>query len=154
MPRRSQAREVAFQILYEEDLNPPGDPARGDKLLRSRLGSEDLIEFAQALLAGVRRHRQEMDVLIERTAANWSLHRIAPTDRNVLRLGAFEVLFSDTPDRVAIDEAVQLAKRFGSARSAQFVNGILDHLMHATDRQTPAEPQAVNPESQIPNPES
>ena len=130
MARRSRAREVAFQILYQEDLNPPGNPAVGEELLQDELRSADLIEFARELLAGVRGHREEMDGLIERTAVNWSLHRIAPTDRNVLRLGAYEILHSDTPDRVAIDEAVELAKRFGSAQSAQFVNGILDRLMH------------------------
>ena len=124
-----------------------------------------MIEFAGGLLQGVRRNRQEMDVLIERAAANWSLHRIASTDRNVLRLGAYEVLYSDTPDRVAIDEAVELAKRFGSAQSAQFVNGILDRLMHAgaeseatdpgaTGCQAQLECQTPNDESQIPNPKS
>ena len=71
-----------------------------------------------------------MDKLIEQVAENWSLKRMAATDRNILRLGAYEILHTDTPDRVAIDEAVELAKRFGSAQSAQFVNGILDKLMH------------------------
>ena len=69
--------------------------------------------------------------LLEQTAANWSLKRMAATDRNVLRLAAYELLHSDTPARVAIDEAVELAKRFGSAQSAQFVNGILDKVMHS-----------------------
>ncbi len=68
--------------------------------------------------------------MIEQAAENWSLNRMAATDRNILRLGAYEILHTDTPDRVAIDEAVELAKRFGSAQSAQFVNGILDQLMH------------------------
>jgi len=130
MPRRSRAREAAFQVLYQEDLNPPGNPAQGDALLCRRLGSPELVDFARQLVAGVRRHRAEMDALVEQTAANWSLRRMAATDRNVLRLGAYEILHCDTPNRVAIDEAVELAKRFGSAKSAQFVNGILDRLMH------------------------
>ena len=100
-------------------------------MIAQRLKAEDLIEFARQLVAGVRRHRQELDQSIEQTAANWSLQRMAATDRNVLRLGAYEILHTDTPPRVAIDEAVELAKRFGSAQSAQFVNGILDKLMHA-----------------------
>ena len=78
----------------------------------------------------MRQNRPELDERIEQTAANWSLHRMAATDRNVLRLGAYEILHTDTPPRVAIDEAVELAKRFGAAQSAQFVNGILDQLMH------------------------
>ena len=81
----------------------------------------------------MRQHRQELDALLEQTAANWSLKRMAATDRNVLRLGAYELLHSDTPGRVAIDEAVELAKRFGSAQSSQFVNGILDKMMHEND---------------------
>ncbi len=116
--------------MYQDDLNPRNNPAVGDALLEQRLKSADLVAFARQLVAGVRRHRQELDALIENTAVNWSLHRMAATDRNALRLGAYEVLHSDTPPRVAIDEAVELAKRFGSAQSAQFVNGILDKLMH------------------------
>jgi N utilization substance protein B len=92
---------------------------------------------------GVRRHRAGIDRRIERTAANWDLHRMAATDRNILRLGAYEILFSDTPDRVAINEAVELAKRYGTAQSAQFVNGILDRLMH--DPEQPLEGAAPRP---------
>jgi N utilization substance protein B len=130
MARRSRAREVAFQILYQDDFNSEVNLAGGDALLRRRLRSPDLLEFARDLVAGVRRHRQEIDQVLEQTAANWSLGRMAATDRNVLRLGAYEILHADTPHRVAINEAVELAKRFGSAHSAQFVNGILDRLMH------------------------
>jgi N utilization substance protein B len=131
MSRRSKARQIAFQILYQDDLNPQSSPGASDKLIESRLRTADLIEFARGLIAGVRMHCQEMDKLIEQAAENWSLHRMAATDRNVLRLGAYEILYTDTPDRVAIDEAVELAKRFGAGHSAQFVNGILDKLMHA-----------------------
>ncbi len=135
MARRSRAREVAFQVLYQDDLNPRNNPAVGDELIQRRLRADDLIGFARDLVAGVRRTRIEVDSLLEQTASNWSLKRMAATDRNVLRLGAFELLHSDTPPRVAIDEAIDLAKRFGSAQSAQFVNGILDKLMHgAGDR--------------------
>jgi N utilization substance protein B len=130
MARRSRAREVAFQILYQDDFNPEVNPADSDALLRRRLRSPDLREFARDLVAGVRRYRQQIDHLLEQTAANWSLERMAATDRNVLRLGAYEIMHADTPYRVAINEAVELAKRFGSAHSAQFVNGILDRLMH------------------------
>jgi N utilization substance protein B len=134
MARRSRARQVAFQLLYQDDLNPGSDPAHGDALLETRLRLPELVEFARMLVAGVRRHRAELDELIGRSAENWSLDRMPPTDRNVLRLGAYEILHSDTPDRVAIDEAVELAKRFGTAQSAAFVNGILDRLMHGKEQ--------------------
>ncbi len=133
MARRSRARQVAFQLLYQDDLNPGTDPAEGDALLERRLISPELVEFAGSLVAGVRRHRAELDQAIGQTAVNWSLHRMPATDRNVLRLGAYEILHTDTPDRVAIDEAIELAKRFGTAQSAAFVNGILDRLMHGKE---------------------
>jgi len=130
MTRRSRAREIALQVLFQEDLNPKSSPEEGDVLLRRRLKKPDLLEFSRGLLAGVRDHRPELDRRIEKIAAHWSLHRMAATDRNVLRLGAYEILYGDTPGRVAINEAVELAKRYGAAHSPQFVNGILDRLMH------------------------
>lgn len=130
MTRRSRAREVALQVLFQDDLNPKSSPEEGDALLRRRLKKAELLEFSRSLVAGVRRHRSELDEEIEKTAAHWSLHRMAVTDRNVLRLGAYEMFHSDTPGRVVVNEAVELAKRYGTAHSAQFVNGILDRLMH------------------------
>ncbi len=120
---------MAFQVLYQDDQNPKISPAVGDQLIGERLRSGELAEFARELVSGVRRHREHLDRLIEEAAAHWSLGRMAVTDRNVLRLGAYEVVYSDTPDRVAVNEAVELAKRFGTAQSSQFVNGILDRLM-------------------------
>lgn len=129
MARRSRAREVALQVLFQDDLNPRHNPAVADVFLQERLSSPELVEFARSLVSGVRRNRQELDELVARTADNWSLNRMAATDRNVLRLGAYEILYTDTPDPVAINEAVELAKRFGSANSAHFVNGILDRFL-------------------------
>jgi N utilization substance protein B len=129
MTRRSRAREVALQILYQDDLNAVVRPEESERFLRRRLQDEELLELARSLVAGVRRNRQELDELLSRTADNWSLRRMAATDRNVLRLGAYEILYTDTPGRVAINEAVELAKRFGTSNSAQFVNGILDRLL-------------------------
>jgi N utilization substance protein B len=129
MTRRTRAREVALQVLYQDDLNPEHDPTDDEGFVRNRLQGPELVEFAASLIAGVRRNRQELDHVLSQTADHWSLERMAATDRNVLRLGAYEILYSPTPDRVAINEAVELAKRFGSKQSAQFVNGILDRLL-------------------------
>jgi N utilization substance protein B len=129
MSRRSRAREVALQVLFQDDLNPGCNPATGDAFVRTRLQGGELVEFARSLIAGVRRNRAELDALVARTADHWGIDRMATTDRNVLRLGAFEILHTDTPDRVAINEAVELAKRYGSSHSAQFVNGILDRFL-------------------------
>jgi N utilization substance protein B len=130
MLRRSRARDVVLQILYQDDLNPDGHQQFADSFLVSRLHADkELTAFAKSLLSGVRRNRGELDQLLTKTAKNWSLERMAVTDRNVLRLGAFEILYTETPDRVAINEAVELAKRFGTDQSAQFVNGILDRFL-------------------------
>ena len=129
MTRRSRAREIVLQLLFQDDVNPPDTAAATVDFLSSRLQSEEMIDFAKSLLAGVRRNRDELDALLSETAENWTLDRMAATDRNVMRLGAFEILYTDTPSAVAINEAVELAKRFGSRQSAQFVNGILDKLL-------------------------
>ncbi len=116
-------------MLFQDDLNPAAHPDRTDEFLQARLADETLVDFARSLILGVRRNRDELDVLLTRNATNWSLARMAATDRNVLRLGAFEIIYTETPDRVAINEAVELAKRYGSANSALFVNGVLDSLL-------------------------
>jgi transcription antitermination protein NusB len=142
MARRSRARQVVLQLLYQEDLNPGHDPAVADRFLRTRLNRDpELIEFARALLAGVRTHRPAIDRQLGKRAANWTLERMAVTDRNVLRLAAFEILYTDTPGRVAINEALELAKRFGAAHSAPFVNGVLDRLLHDQPQGSPAASQ-------------
>ena len=129
MAKRSRAREVALQALFQEDLNPRDSRDQLAPFVNSRLQDEEMQEFATLLVLGVLRNQDELDALLELKADNWSLSRMAATDRNVMRLGAFEIRYTDTPDRVAINEAVELAKRFGSKQSSQFVNGILDKLI-------------------------
>lgn len=129
MSRRSRARAVVLQLLYQDDLNPRRDLAAADRFLRRRLqGDEETVEFARGLLAGVRRNRRELDQVLGQRADNWSLERMAVIDRNILRLGAYELLFTPTPRSVVINEAVELAKRYGGANSGPFVNGVLDGL--------------------------
>lgn len=119
-----------MQVLFQDDLNPGASPARADAFLQGRLGGDpDLVEFARSLVTGVRRYRQELDARLTKIADNWALNRMAVADRNVLRLGAYEILYTTTPERVAINEAVELSKRYGTAQSSQFVNGILDRFL-------------------------
>ncbi|HEX4412719.1 MAG TPA: transcription antitermination factor NusB [Lacipirellulaceae bacterium] len=135
MSRRSRAREVALQILFEDDVNPRATVAEMKEFVGGRLNHQaELIEFCMSLILGVRRNQTELDEQLSQIADNWSVARMAATDRNVMRLGAYEILYTDTPDRAAINEAVELAKRFGSAQSAHFVNGILDKFIHRTDK--------------------
>lgn len=148
MSRRSRAREAALQMLFQIDLNPDVTPDVVREQIQERITDEPLARFAWKLFAGVMECRPELDARIEQLAVNWSLRRMAPTDRNVLRLGAFELLHTNTPPRVVVDEALELAKRFGSAQSSQFVNGILDRLMphargesSAVDDRDPTDPE-------------
>lgn len=131
MSRRSRAREIVLQVLYQSDLNPDQPDGVRSRFIAARLNSDpSMIEFAEQLIRGVRANLAAVDACLEQTAQNWKLSRMATTDRNVLRLGAYELLFTDTPGRVAINEAIELAKRYGTKNSSQFVNGILDRLMN------------------------
>ena len=134
MSRRSRAREVALQVLFQDDVNPPESAEVVARFLKARLRGDEIIDFARSLISGVRRNREELDSQLSGIAEHWSLDRMATTDRNVLRLGLFEILYTPTPGRVAINEAVELAKRYGSAQSAQFVNGILDKFLRDQEK--------------------
>jgi N utilization substance protein B len=147
MTRRSKAREVVLQMLYQIDVNPDVAAVAVREMIHEQLPDEELQSFAWSLFAGVRENRGSLDSRISAAAENWTLARMAPTDRNALRLGAYELLFTDTPHRVVIDETIELARRFGTAQSPQFVNGILDRLIPPEKRladpgQHPSEPPA------------
>ena len=128
-PRRRLAREAALQALFQIDLNPDIDPLAITEFLDDELDNPSLRSFAGRIVEGVHSHLEELDGQLEQQAENWTVARMATTDRNVLRLAAFELLHSDVPFRVVIDEAVELAKRFGDARSPGFVNGVLDAMV-------------------------
>lgn len=134
-PRRHQAREVALQMLFQKDLNPDVSPDMIREQIQEQLNdNEQLCRFAWGLFAGTMESLKTIDQKIESVAANWTVSRMPPTDRNAIRLGAFELLYTDTPHAVVIDEALELAKSFGSAQSAAFVNGILDKLVPSSKR--------------------
>ena len=141
MARRSKSRQVALQTLYQEDVNPGVDAMTVRRMIAEQITDEDLRRFAWQLFTGVKEWRQQIDERIAAIAENWTLTRMAPTDRNVLRMGAYELLYSDTPHRVVIDEAIELAKKFGTAQSPQFVNGLLDRLIPPDKRASRREPE-------------
>lgn len=137
MSTRRRAREIVLQVLYEEDLNPDQSPEVADQFVVARmLGNAPLIEFARNLLVSIRQNRQRLDKSLGSIATNWSLRRMAAIDRNVLRLGAYEILMTDTPGPVVINEAIELAKRYGDKNSGQFVNGVLDRLLRNRNEKT------------------
>jgi len=123
----SRARARALQLLYawETDGRPDLDRLLAGVAGMTRPGPV-VLEQAVALAGGVIQRREELDRLFARAAEHWRIDRLATIDRNILRLGAFELLTERVPPRVAIDEALWLAHRFGGLESAGFVNGVLD----------------------------
>jgi N utilization substance protein B len=128
-----------------------------DEFLRDPLAHEDLgfeaappadtLEFARRLALGTWRHRQRYDELLGRQAAHWTVTRMPPVDRNILRLGLHELheQAADRPPQVVINEAVELARRFADADSPAFVNGVLDSMWRNLENEGDGEPQADQP---------
>jgi N utilization substance protein B len=141
---RRRAREFALQALYAADVAVEGAPSALGGVWATRLDDPDPeaepvaaeeMEFAQELVRGVIDEREAIDQRIEAASENWRLQRMPVVDRNILRIGAYELGWrSDIPASVAINEAIELAKRFGGAESRAFVNGILDRVASEVGR--------------------
>ena len=130
---RTRARELALQFLFQVDFQGDGYASELDAFLDEQLwGKPDTTEakiFARALVHGVIEHREEIDALLAKAASNWDLDRMAAVDRNALRIGCYEMLHGDDiPTKVAINEAIELGKRYSTEASGAFVNGILDRI--------------------------
>lgn len=138
-----------LQILFQEDLNST-DGFDWQKFLNDRMhGHPALVKFGMQLLSGVRGNLAGIDAVLQRVSTNWRVGRMPPVDRNILRLATFELKFSGTPPRVVIDEAINLAKRFGGKNSPQFVNGLLDRILKEN---APENPVALAPSPAGPAP--
>jgi len=129
MRKRTQAREYALQILYQIDVrNDPEDKILVD-FWKNIETEPEVSDFAAKLVIGTIRNKKKIDEMISKYASNWKMSRMAVIDRNVLRMAAYELLFcEDIPPKVSINEAVDLAKKFGDTESGKFVNGILDKI--------------------------
>jgi transcription antitermination protein NusB len=145
MAARHRAREYALQMLYQAEIGaiPMTDVA--EHFFDGGEVPEEIVRFAQRLATGAAASRSEIDALLESAIDNWRLERLGSVDRNVLRLAVFEFLHEPaTPRIVVIDEAIEVAKRFGGEESGQFVNGILDALRRRLD-ETPGGGPITNP---------
>ena len=130
MPKRNRtlAREIALQALFQQDL-AGDDPQKISELLAEATEDSREREYARSLALGVLENRQELDRRIVEVTDNWKLDRIAAVDRAILRLGLYELLEMDeVPPKVVINESVELAKKFSTAKSGSFVNGVLDRI--------------------------
>lgn len=128
--KRRLARETALQVIYQWDVGKNDL----ESALKDRVAEVDLdpnsISFVQILVHGTFKNIEKIDQVIEQYLMEWSLERMSSIDRNILRLGVFEILFNeDVPDKVALNEAIELAKVFSTDQSAKFINGVLDKVL-------------------------
>jgi N utilization substance protein B len=138
---RARSRQAALQVLYAVDVGHGGATSlvpdaieRAIDVIAANFELPDAARaYAATLAHGVARHRDAIDRLIAAHATNWRLERMAAVDRNVLRIAVYELGWEHVPRSVAIDEAIELAKRFGSDPSPAFVNGVLDAIAHTLD---------------------
>lgn len=146
MRKRTKARELALQILYEldikkEELQPFLDEYWA-RPFNDGVPDKEIKLFAEKLIKGTIENLDQIDKGISSYAQNWQLKRMAVIDRNIIRMGCFELLFlDDVPPKVSINEAVELAKKYGDTESSKFVNGILDRV---NKEKTPPKNSAKN----------
>ena len=131
MTSRRQGRELAFRAVYQADVTGETPKHCLQEILEETPSSDEIRLFAATLVQELEEHRDNVDAIVSRTAHNWPLRRMAATDRSVLRVAVVELLHhAETPTRVALDEAIEIAKKYGSETSGSFVNGILDRIAH------------------------
>ncbi len=130
MRKRTQAREAVLKILYAIDITKePPETCINNFWLSQEEAKPEVRHFAEALVLGLCANKEEVDKVITECATNWELERMAVVDRNILRAATYELIFSgDIPPKVAINEAIDLAKKYGDNDSGKFVNGVLDKI--------------------------
>ena len=137
MGKRRKAREVALQFLYQLELHGEDDPTphEGEFWARHPVDG-DTRAFGDALVRGTKSNQAKIDQLIAQFAEHWDLERMAVVDRNILRMAVYELLWTaEVPPKVAINEAIEIAKKFGTKESSRFINGVLDRI-HKEPRHT------------------
>ena len=130
MNSRRKAREIALTFLYQWDVRGPDVLPEMDDLLVKDRREPDVADYVRTLVNGTIEHRAEIDRRISEAAEHWRIERMAVLDRNVMRMATFEMAYrkDDVPPKVAINEAIELAKRFSTGESGAFVNGVLDRI--------------------------
>lgn len=128
--RRRKARELALRMLYQMETNSEDTDRALARYCESFPYQQDVIDYTWVLLSGIEREKDAIDGLIKSASDNWRLDRITYVDINILRLGIYEMLYSeDVPPKVAIDEAIEIGKKYGNEDSREFINGVLDRVL-------------------------
>jgi transcription antitermination factor NusB len=152
MGRRRQGRETALKLLYAADVTQVCIEDIMQASWVEALAPEGVREFAAVLVWGVTRHRDEIDTMVQEWSMNWSLERIGIIERNILRFAIYELLFlPDVPPNVTINEAVEVAKRYGTNEAPAFINGILDRIKQEIDARGGDEPTRLSGLSHSPS---
>jgi len=130
MGKRRKARELALQLLYQLDLQEESSPEPHlDEFWMRHPVDAEVREFTESLIRGTKLHEAKIDEMISGYAQNWEIERMAVVDRNILRQGIFELLWAEeVPPKVAINEALEVAKKFSTQESSRFINGVLDRI--------------------------
>lgn len=128
-PTRRIARENAMQMLYQAEMNPALDRDAAKQYFKEQMRFKELEAFALGLFDGVQANRPAIDERLERLSENWRVGRMANVDRAILRLATFEICYSDCPPKVAINEALEICKRYSDTDSPPYVNGLLDKIL-------------------------
>lgn len=128
MPSRRKAREFALQMLFQEDIAETGADDVCSTFWQGRRTDPETRGFSERLFFGTLENREKLDDIIRKHARNWKLDRMPVVDRNILRLAVCEFLAGETPPVVVIDEAIEVARKFSTPDSAEFVNGVLDSI--------------------------
>lgn len=150
MKKRTRARELALQFLYQLDLRGTDILSEAPEALRAEEPDAETRKFALRLVEGTIEARDRIDEIIQSVAQNWNISRMAVVDRNVLRLATHELLHChDIPPKVAINEAIELGKRYSTQNSGAFINGILDKILsrYAVDARDPGGANAAASDS-------
>jgi N utilization substance protein B len=131
MGKRRKAREVALQFLYQLDQHGAEDPApHSDEFWARHPVDADTQAFADALVRGSKQQQGKIDQLLAQYTEHWDLDRMAVVDRNILRMAVYELLWApDVPPKAVINEAIEIAKKFGTTESSRFINGVLDRIL-------------------------
>ncbi len=128
--RRRKARELTLKMLYQMEVNLDAVDGALGRYLKVFPHQDEIVDYTRFLLSGVKREQPNLDRYIEEASENWKISRITYVDKNILRVAIFEMLYSlEVPPKVAIDEALELAKKFGSEDSKDFINGVLDRIL-------------------------
>ncbi|GAB4350582.1 MAG: N utilization substance protein NusB [Candidatus Abyssubacteria bacterium] len=139
MGSRRKAREKALKILFQIDFNEVDVRAVLDEFWKEHPSGEKVREFTETLVKGAVANRERIDMMISSTLKNWSLERLNAVDRAILRCAVFELMYMpDIPPKVTINEAVEIAKAYGTDESGSFINGVLDNIRERVGKSTEA----------------